>query len=295
VPADAAGISGIAVYVAYADTHHQAVIGAFPSPWMGSPNVTFIGTTSNWDAGAIRFDNPNGTPITGVGVTVDIGSQTYSLWGSNLTIPAAGSLILTETAFANFDTSDFPPNPARGVCSPSSTAIPVVHLAVGAVTADYADAGQTLNTGGVDAVACPPPGPNDESHPWTLLSGPAATPAPTPTPPVLSPTPTSAPSPTSGPTPTAAPTPTPVPAQTSVAPSPRSSTSAKSPAPVKPAVPQKAATPAPSAAPVGSQPTTTATPSPANDPAPPWPSPVMLVLAAAVIWVVWRSIRMILA
>src|SRR6266851_1435210 len=87
VPADAAGVSGIAVYVAYADTHHQAVIGAFPSPWMGSANVTFIGTTSNWDAGAIRLDDSMSTPVTGVDVSVEIGPQTYRLWGSNLTIP----------------------------------------------------------------------------------------------------------------------------------------------------------------------------------------------------------------
>ena len=298
VSADAGGISGIAVYVAYADTHHQSIIGAFPSPWMGSPNVTFIGTTSNWDAGAIRLDNSMSTPVTGVDVSVQIGSQTYGLWGPNLSIPAAGSLILTETVFANFDTSDSPPNPPRGVCSPVSTAVAVIHLTVGGTSADYSDTAQTLNTGGIDAVACPPPGPNDESRPWTLVSGGAATPAPTPTPaptltpaPAPTPAPTPSPDPTLGGSPTATPTSTPAPASPAPARAPASSPKAVA----KSVIPTKAAAPQPAGAGAPSPPVAAPSPglpaSPADDPL---PTGVVVVIVAAVVGIVWRSIRMML-
>ena len=44
-----------------------------PSPWLGSPGVIFIGTSTNWDAGAIKLDNPSNQPLTVDSVTVDIG------------------------------------------------------------------------------------------------------------------------------------------------------------------------------------------------------------------------------
>src|SRR5437588_3554615 len=59
----------VAVSVAYADTHHGSS-GQFPSPWLGAPGVSFVGTTSRWDAGAVRVDNPSTAAITGVNVTV---------------------------------------------------------------------------------------------------------------------------------------------------------------------------------------------------------------------------------
>src|SRR5207245_9320404 len=87
-PVHAAPPAGLSVYAAYADTHHPPSNGLFPVPWMGSPNVNFVGTSSNWDAGAIRLDNSTTTPITGVQVTVDIDGSHYDRWGTNRTIPA---------------------------------------------------------------------------------------------------------------------------------------------------------------------------------------------------------------
>src|SRR5689334_2104011 len=65
-PVHAAPPAGLSVYAAYADTHHPPSNGMFPAPWLGSPNVNFVGTSSNWDAGAIRLDDSTTTPITGV-------------------------------------------------------------------------------------------------------------------------------------------------------------------------------------------------------------------------------------
>src|SRR6266567_451757 len=76
------------VSIAYADTHHPPSNGRFPSPWYGSPNIVFIGTTVNdWDSGSIKIDNTTGADITAVHVTMDIGSAHYDRWGTNLTIP----------------------------------------------------------------------------------------------------------------------------------------------------------------------------------------------------------------
>ena len=48
---------------------------------------------------------------------VTIGSSTYNLWGSDLTVKAHGTLVLTETGAqnsTNFDGSDFAPNSYNG-------------------------------------------------------------------------------------------------------------------------------------------------------------------------------------
>jgi hypothetical protein len=191
------------VSVAYADTHHPPSKGLFPSPWFGSPNVVFVGTTTNdWDAGAIKIDNTTGVSMTGVHVTVDIGTAHYNLWGASLTIPANQSLILTQMndVFLDFDTSDNDPNPPgfpTAVCSPPSAAVPVVHVTVGQTTFDYVDAGKVLNTGGVDSSHCGVGG--DESQLWTPIglagAAPTPTPTPPPPPPAATPTPTPAPPP----------------------------------------------------------------------------------------------------
>ncbi|HLQ33062.1 MAG TPA: hypothetical protein VK457_10265, partial [Chloroflexota bacterium] len=96
-----AQVSPPPVSVAYADTHHPPSKGQFPSPWFGSPNIVFVGTTTNdWDAGTIKIDNTTGASLT-VSVTVTIGSASYSLWGSSNTIPSGNSLILTQTDDVN--------------------------------------------------------------------------------------------------------------------------------------------------------------------------------------------------
>jgi hypothetical protein len=190
------------VSVAYADTHHPPSKGLFPSPWFGSPNVVFVGTTTNdWDSGAIKIDNTTGVSMSGVHVTVDIGTAHYNLWGASLTIPANQSLILTQMndVFLDFDTSDNDPNPPgfpTAVCSPPSAAVPVVHVTIGQTTFDYVDAGKVLNTGGVDSAHCGVGG--DESHLWTPVGPAGAAPTPTPTappPPAATSTPTPSPLP----------------------------------------------------------------------------------------------------
>lgn len=182
LPSTSAAAAGrISVYVGYADLHHGSSPGTpgpnFPSPWIGDSNVVAPHDTGNWDAGAIRVDN-GGSNVMSALITVDVGPAHYDLWGAQ-TVPAGRTLILTETEKVppggpdgNFDTSDFSPNPSRGDCNPVSYTA-VVHLSLdGGSPTDYTDAGQVLNTGGRDAVACPDPGgsnTNDESQSWSLI------------------------------------------------------------------------------------------------------------------------------
>jgi PKD repeat protein len=169
----------IAVYAGYYDTHHPGRTQPKPDPWRGSPGVVFVGrpddSSGGWDSSGLRLDNQTGSPITGVVVTVDIGSKHYALWGTN-TIPAGQTLILAQTGFENFDGSDTNPAGCYG-CNPTycvskvTTTVPVVHVAIGGTTTDYTDPGQILNTHGVDQAGCPYTGTrNDESHAWQQLA-----------------------------------------------------------------------------------------------------------------------------
>lgn len=157
----------VGVSVGYVDNYNGPT-PFFPTPWQGDPGVTFVGTdcargtVRTCDDGAIKIDNTSGAPLTGVRVTVDIGSNNYDLWGSN-TIPAGGSLILTQTAPYNFDTSETNP-PACG----RTATIPVVHVTINGVTTDYSDTTQVLNTGGVEIDECP--AGTNEGQPWKLIS-----------------------------------------------------------------------------------------------------------------------------
>nr|MDQ6899137.1 hypothetical protein [Candidatus Dormibacteraeota bacterium] len=186
-PVFAAG--GLQVYAGYADLHHGPTPGTpgpnFPTPWIGDANVVTPNSTSNWDAGAIRLDNPTGADMT-VYVTVSVGDHFYDLWGAQ-TVPAGATLVLTESQKlptpdspdGDFDTSDFGPNPPRGQCTPDPNApIPVVHVTIDGITTDLSDGNRTLTTGGVDAVGCPPASdPNDESQPWSYIGDPGSAPA----------------------------------------------------------------------------------------------------------------------
>ena len=207
-----AAIAALPLSVGYADTHHPPSKGTFPSPWFGSPNTVFIGTTTNdWDSGAIKIDNTTGADVSGVDVAVDIGTAHYHLWGSAITIPAGRSLILTQMndIFIDFDTSDNSPNPPgfpTANCTASS-AIPVIHVTVSGTTFNYSDSRQIMNTGGVDSAHCGVGG--DESQQWVLIGGSAPQPLPAPAPVPPTPTPTPAPVP---------PTPTPTPLPAGIAP-----------------------------------------------------------------------------
>jgi len=87
------------------DTHSVPFSSNQPNPWPDRDSSSFVGTTcakypndtTCWDASAIRLDNPGSTAVTGVQVAVVIGTKTYGLWGSNLTVKAGGMLVLTET------------------------------------------------------------------------------------------------------------------------------------------------------------------------------------------------------
>ena len=169
----------IQVSVGYYDTHHPHVLQSTPDPWKGSANVVFSGTpdssSGGWDTAAVKIENLTGAPIAGVQVSVDIGSNTYSLWGTN-TIPTGQSLILAQTGYENFDGSDHHAAGCYG-CNPNlcTTAIdrsvPIVHVTVGVAKTDFRDTGLLLSTGGVDRAGCPYTGTrNDESEPWQTMS-----------------------------------------------------------------------------------------------------------------------------
>ena len=184
------------VFVGYMDTHTVPSSAKQPSPWPytdpssfdGSPCPNFPKDTTCWDASAIRLDNPGSTNVTGVHPVVKIGTRVYDLWGSNVTVQAHGTMVLTETGkqnSTNFDGSDYPPNAYNGGNTAScanSGAIPAVSLTIGGATITYMDSGQVLNGGGVDSGHCLNgafvSGRMDESHPWVQIGSSAPT-APT--------------------------------------------------------------------------------------------------------------------
>ena len=152
-PATAASnVHAMKVFVGYADGIRGD--STVPSPWDGDAGVRFIGGGTQFDAGAIRIVNPSRQPLTIDDVSVDIGSATYDLWGSSYPIVVDGksSVILTQTVEFDFDTSE----PAVATCDPTGD-IPLVHIVVGSrnpKTRTFTDAGQVLNTGGVDPGSC---------------------------------------------------------------------------------------------------------------------------------------------
>ena len=181
------------VFVGYMDTHTLPSSSKQPSPWpltdptsyIGSPCAKFPNSTTCWDASALRLDNPGSVDISGVHPVVTIGSRTYNLWGTNLTVKAHGTLILTETGgqnSENFDGSDFSPNDYNGGNSAScvnSGAIPNVQITIAGSSTEYLDSGQVLNGGGADSGHCLNgtfvSSRMDESHPWVQVGTGSAT------------------------------------------------------------------------------------------------------------------------
>jgi hypothetical protein len=134
------------------------------TPWAGTPNTVFSGTSSQccathgqnngangWDSAALLISNPASSPLTISAVSVDFGSAHIALWPANQSVPATGSLVMTMTNGFNFDGSDF----ATEVCGPNVGIVPVVHITAGGVTYDYPDTHQILNTYGTDLASCP--------------------------------------------------------------------------------------------------------------------------------------------
>jgi hypothetical protein len=176
------------IYVAYADgaaNDHGGASG-IPSPWKGSPGVTFIGCgfggkdscpTSNgvdvYDAGAVRVEataSSGAVAVTGASVTV--GPCKYEPWpGLNSTVQPGQSLILTQTGKHkcassssaeqdNFDTSEsFLMSPQyqqflkTGSCS-NDGYIPAIALTLNGKTTTFNDTGQVLNNAGIDNDIC---------------------------------------------------------------------------------------------------------------------------------------------
>jgi PKD repeat protein len=169
----------ISVFAGYYDTHHDSFPQPKPSPWQGSSNVVFVGTpdssSGGWDSSAVMITNRGSAALSGVLVTVDMGSSHFGLWSAQ-TIPAGQSLILAQTGFENFDGSDTSPAGCYG-CDPQLCitdvvkTVPVVHVAIGANTTNYQDPKQFLNTQGADKAGCPDTGGtrNDESTTWQQL------------------------------------------------------------------------------------------------------------------------------
>jgi hypothetical protein len=161
------------VFVGYADGLRGG--GFFPNPWSGDPGVTFIGTGSPFDAGAIRIDNTGATNVVVSDVSVVInGTFVGDIWGlpgSPVTLAPGGELILTQTGFFNFDTSDMnhvagagPGSPCIGAASdPAQCAVvfPTVSVTTGAGAQVFDDTGHVLDTEGFDFASV-----GNESHAW---------------------------------------------------------------------------------------------------------------------------------
>ena len=168
----ASGISNLSVSVGYAEDKHQSSLSpaAFPVPWSGSPNITFLGNPVYgsspcgslphcYDGGAIRLDNSGSSDITINSVSVDdhssiSGGKIFNLWGS-FTVPAGKSVILAgnppnnNPTHNNFDTSGAP----KGNCTPITVA-PTVTITVGGVPTTLVDSTHVLDTNGIDTESC---------------------------------------------------------------------------------------------------------------------------------------------
>lgn len=162
--------AGLALYVGYADTV-RASANTFPTPWSGSPNTTFIGSGSPWDAGAIRLVNTGTTAIDVSSVSVDLhhaaggaSGPVFNLWGS-FSVPANGQAVLTQTSQYNFDTSDFPFEPCGTTAPKSDPRIPSVTVTTSGSATTLQDTAHVLDTGGFD-VAC---NGNNESTQWSQI------------------------------------------------------------------------------------------------------------------------------
>jgi hypothetical protein len=165
------------VFVGYADGLRGT--GFFPNPWSGDAGVTFLGVTGGADdAGAILIRNTSGGNLTidSVGVDINFATNVQPAWALPVTLASGGMLILTETAYYNFDTSDMSYVPGAGPATPATTcAIICPKVTIGwnsSGSQAFLDSTHTLDTQGYDYAST---GAN-ESFNWRLIgscSGPA--------------------------------------------------------------------------------------------------------------------------
>jgi len=177
VPASAS--TGINVFVGYADSYRSDATN-FPTPWFGSPNTVFEGctpvATCTYDGGALRVVNNTGSTVTVNAIAVHIDTCTFTGWPAAVIAPGA-NLIVTQLGSGasdgctgplptNFDTSDIGSGGSGNVgnCTPDGIQ-PTVDVTINGQTTHYTDAGQVLNTGGVDAGLCT----GNESIQWTAI------------------------------------------------------------------------------------------------------------------------------
>lgn len=176
-PAHAAG--GVEVYVGYADTARPDFTH-FPTPWQGSPGVTYEGCTGNctFDAGAVRIVNNTGSPVRIDSVAIKISTCTFSMWAP-ASIAAGDQLIVTQNANGTgngcaadgtMDTSDVGPGGGgyAGNCSADGLH-PQVAVSIDGTVVTFPDNGMVLNTGGKDLASCP--SGTNESIQWTPIGG----------------------------------------------------------------------------------------------------------------------------
>ncbi len=180
-----AGLPWDASYLGFTPTY---VIGCGADP-NGGGAVTDVcpqvdpgfGGGDEYDSGAILIDNTSADPMSVTGGSVTIGTCDYNPWpGLNISIPAGGSLVLTQTGGANpcitgepltgnfnFDTSESAPFGTD--CSVNDGLIPVVSLTIDGVATTIDDTGQILNSGGTDPgdIEC---GTLDEFHGFVQVS-----------------------------------------------------------------------------------------------------------------------------
>jgi hypothetical protein len=171
--------ASIDVSVGYAD-NLRANPEQFPTPWDGAPSVVFAGCHANctFDAGAARFINNSPVAVTVDSVLIKLSTCTFDMWPHGTVLQPQQQLIVTQTATGAadgcdnsagfFDTSDIGPNgqPWAGHCDQSGV-IPQIDLSIDGVVSTFTDAGQVLNTRGVDLASCP--GGTNESTQWTPI------------------------------------------------------------------------------------------------------------------------------
>ncbi|HWZ41828.1 MAG TPA: Ig-like domain-containing protein, partial [Candidatus Saccharimonadales bacterium] len=151
LPLQSVASGPLRVSVGFADSSTQSA--NFPEPWNESnPAIKFIGGGAVYRAGAIRLDNPTSTDIVADTVKVDLGrpGPVFQLW-SNVTVPAFGSAILTQTADGNFNTSGSPIAGCGVALAANETRIPKITVTVGGAATDFADTAHVLDTGGFDS------------------------------------------------------------------------------------------------------------------------------------------------
>jgi Bacterial Ig-like domain (group 3) len=169
----------VQVFVGYADDL-RANPTHFPTPWNGSPGVTFAGCQGacTFDAGAARFVNNSPQAVTITGLAIKMSTCTFAFWPGTFTVQPNNQLIITQTASGAgsgcdnthglMDTSDLGANNANwvGHCNDSGV-IPEIDATIDGVAQSFMDAGKVINTGGIDLASCP--NGTNESSQWTSI------------------------------------------------------------------------------------------------------------------------------